>query len=199
MAKKFNEHEKKTIEDALIEQGKTLFATFGFQKTSISDITKKVGIAQGTFYTFFQSKEMLYFHILELEEAKIKEQLMNVELFKKYQPKQALKLILKEMIKTVETNPFIRELYVGSTMEAILKRLPADVLEEHFHHDTDSMLPFIEKLQEAGIALKKEPEMIGSLLRSLFVLTLHEKEIGTAMYHDTIDLFIDLIVDGIVE
>ncbi|GIO30333.1 MULTISPECIES: TetR/AcrR family transcriptional regulator [Paenibacillus] len=34
-----------------------LFNTKGFEQTSVSDIVKKIGVAQGTFYYYFQSKE----------------------------------------------------------------------------------------------------------------------------------------------
>src|SRR5690625_5412597 len=79
------------IRNSLIEQGKFLFSKYGFQKTSIREITKDVGIAQGTFYSFFKSKEELYFVILESEEKGIREQLFNVEKFKEQQPKKVIK------------------------------------------------------------------------------------------------------------
>ena len=82
MSRGFNEREKQVITNSLIEQGRILFSKLGFQKTSILEITKNVGIAQGTFYKFFNSKEELYFVILEMEEEKIKEQFANVDIFK---------------------------------------------------------------------------------------------------------------------
>ncbi len=61
MTRSFNDDEKQFIYTALIDQGKELFSQFGFKKTSILEITKRTGIAQGTFYNFFASKEELYF------------------------------------------------------------------------------------------------------------------------------------------
>src|SRR5690625_3889333 len=112
------------ITDSIIEQGRILFSKFGFQKTSIHEITESVGIAQGTFYNFFDSKEELYFVILELEEEKVKNQLTHVDIFKENEPKKANKQMIRELIKTVETNPFIRELYFGDTMKNMIRKLP---------------------------------------------------------------------------
>lgn len=36
------------------------FAKNGFAGTKISDLSKKIGIAQGTIYVYFQSKEDLF-------------------------------------------------------------------------------------------------------------------------------------------
>lgn len=199
MSRGFNKNEKQFITDSLIEQGRILFSKFGFQKTSILEITKSVGIAQGTFYNFFASKEELYFSILEIEEKVIQEQLTHVDIFKDNQPKKAIKNTLKQMIKTIETNPLIRELYFGNNMETMLRKLPAQSLEDHFKNDTDSLLPLIHKLKSEGIILKESPEIIAGVLRSLFILTLHQQEIGVTIYEDTIELFIDLIVDGLIK
>jgi AcrR family transcriptional regulator len=41
----------------LIEAALALFREHGCEQTSVSDIVKKVGVAQGTFYYYFQSKD----------------------------------------------------------------------------------------------------------------------------------------------
>lgn len=199
MSRGFNEHEKQVITNSLIEQGRILFSKTGFQKTSILEITKNVGIAQGTFYKFFHSKEELYFVILEMEEQKIREQFLNIEVCKEDHPKKTIKTILQEMIHTIETNPLIRELYIGSNMDEMLKRLSPELLEKHFMKDSNALLTLAEKWRSLGIHVKEDPTVIAGLLRSLFVLTLHEKEIGTSVYKETMNLFIDLIVDGLIK
>lgn len=199
MSRGFNEHEKQVIRNSLIEQGKLLFSKMGFRKTSILEITKNVGVAQGTFYKFFNSKEELYFVILEMEEEKIKEQFAYVDIFKDNQPKNAMKSILRQMITTIEENPFIRELYFGSNMENMLNKLSPELLEKHFKNDSISFFPLIEALKNAGFIIEKDPETIASVIRSLFLLTLHKKEIGVNVYLDTMELFIDLVVDGLIK
>jgi AcrR family transcriptional regulator len=199
MPKAFNENEKQMISDALLEHGKILFSQFGLQKTSINEITKIVGIAPGTFYKFFQSKEELYFEILEREEEQIKEQFLSVDIFKENQPKQAIKSLLLQTINTIETNPLIRQLYFENNMDALLRKLPPEKLEEHFNQDSAALLPLIKQWQKEGVLLEENPEVIAGVLRSLFMLTIHQKEIGESVYQQTMELFIDLIVEGLVK
>lgn len=199
LARGFNEHEKQMIKNSLMEQGRILFSKLGFQKTSILEITKNVGIAQGTFYKFFKSKEELFFIILEKEEEKIRKQLINMEGCKGMQPKELFKNILHKMIDTVETNPLIRELYFGRTLEKLLKRLSPELLEKHLINDFQAIITLIEQWKLLGIHVKEEPHKIAGILRSLFVLTLHEKEIGKTIYQETLDLFVDLIAEGLIK
>ena len=42
-----------------------LFATKGFEETAVSDIVKKVGVAQGLFYYYFKSKEEVMEAVME--------------------------------------------------------------------------------------------------------------------------------------
>lgn len=53
------ERTKQQILSAAID----VFHENGFQKTRISDIVAKAGVAQGTFYLHFQSKEQIFHHI----------------------------------------------------------------------------------------------------------------------------------------
>lgn len=197
LSRGFNSYEKQIIRNSLIEQGKFLFSKYGFQKTSIREITKDVGIAQGTFYSFFKSKEELYFVILESEEKGIREQLFNVEKFKEQQPKKVIKDILHQMIYIIETNPLIRQLFLGTNMEDMLRKLPPDLLEKHFRNDSTSLITIIETWRSEGVIFKENPEVIAGVLRSLFVLTLHQHEIGETVYRETVEVLINLIVDGL--
>ena len=73
MARGFTERERDIIRNDLIETGRELFGTYGLKKTSIEDLTTGVGIAQGSFYTFFKSKEELYLEVIDREGELIKQ------------------------------------------------------------------------------------------------------------------------------
>lgn len=44
----------------LLAAAEEIFGKKGFHRTSIVDITQKAGVAQGTFYLYFQSKEIIF-------------------------------------------------------------------------------------------------------------------------------------------
>ena len=41
----------------ILETAEKLFVTKGYTKTTVNDILKEIGIAKGTFYHYFKSKE----------------------------------------------------------------------------------------------------------------------------------------------
>ncbi len=55
---------KKDTRDLLLEVALELFATKGYHATKVSDVVKKAGVAQGTFYWYFESKEEIVLKIM---------------------------------------------------------------------------------------------------------------------------------------
>lgn len=53
-----------TTRDKLLVAGKKLFGEKGYFETSIHDITDRIGLSVGVFYTYFKSKEEFYAEIL---------------------------------------------------------------------------------------------------------------------------------------
>ena len=60
-------------EASLIGAAVTMFQEKGFQKTRVSDVVAMAGVAQGTFYNYFKSKEEIFRHICNgfIKEVKI--------------------------------------------------------------------------------------------------------------------------------
>ena len=50
------ENKKKQKKDALLNAAFDIFTSIGINKTSISDIVQKAGVAKGTFYLYFADK-----------------------------------------------------------------------------------------------------------------------------------------------
>ena len=65
MPNAFTEDEMARIRSALIEAGIRLSKELGLQKMSVEKITESVGIAKGSFYLFFGSKEDFILAIVE--------------------------------------------------------------------------------------------------------------------------------------
>lgn len=55
MSRISKEHEERKNE--IIDVAEELFLAHGFEKTAVSDIVRKIGVAQGLFYYYFKSKE----------------------------------------------------------------------------------------------------------------------------------------------
>lgn len=62
----------------MLSEGRHQFETAGLRKTSVEDLTKAAGIAQGSFYMFFASKEELYYELLLEEEQRIRNTVLDL-------------------------------------------------------------------------------------------------------------------------
>src|SRR5690625_4326346 len=131
MARKFSKTEKSNITNELIETGNKLFTTFGYQKTSIQDITKRVGIAQGTFYHFFQSKEDLYFHVLELEEKCLRERIATFKPDATLSPEQKLQQILRYIVSIINDSALLQQFFSEDHFH-LMRTLDKEKWEQHF-------------------------------------------------------------------
>ncbi len=63
----------------LIEAAKDVMFEKGYTRTKISDIVAKAGVAQGTFYLYFKSKEELLVEISRLIVDDLKKRLSSIE------------------------------------------------------------------------------------------------------------------------
>ena len=61
----FTDYETEQLRKALLKETRRCAVTLGMKKTSVEQLTKAVGIAKGSFYKFYESKEMLFFAVLE--------------------------------------------------------------------------------------------------------------------------------------
>ena len=56
----FTDYETEQLRKALLKETRHCAVTLGMKKTSVDQLTRAVGIAKGSFYKFYESKEMLF-------------------------------------------------------------------------------------------------------------------------------------------
>ena len=199
LSRGFSAEEKEQIRKNLINEGRELFIRYGLKKTGIRELADKAGIAQGSFYKFFSSKEELFFEILEKEGEKIKERLFSSSFIEGEIDKEELRNFLYKSFEIMDNNPLLKKVYTEEEYQLLLKRVPDQKMNDHFIKDENVFLPIIKKAQKKGKMINKKPQIIMSLLRSIFLLTLHKKEIDPEYYEETMYFLIDLIVEGLIK
>lgn len=83
----------------ILETAMRLFQEKGYEKTSISDIAKAIGVAQGLCYRYFPSKEVLFDEVVD-QYATMQVQALSATVKKD----MTLKQILEGLPATVETD-----------------------------------------------------------------------------------------------
>lgn len=197
MPRKFGEKENEIIIKKLMETGLELFSNHGLKKTSIKDLTSEAGIAQGSFYNFFESKEDLFFTILESEETELETRMKNI-ILSSGSAKDALKITIKETHTLFDKTPLLRRIYESNDYELMVRKLPPEKLIKHQKNDTKLVTNTIMRVKTDDEEIKTDPEIISGILRGITLLNLHREEIGKEIYPKIIDVLADLVADGIV-
>ena len=68
---------REETKNLIIKKSILYFARHGFAGTKISDLSKNIGIAQGTIYLYFESKEDLYAAIFEISDKYTRSEKLN--------------------------------------------------------------------------------------------------------------------------
>lgn len=65
MPKGFTYEEKEIITEKLMKECKLNWQKYGYKKTSIDNLCQDIGISKGSFYSFFESKEALFYQVFK--------------------------------------------------------------------------------------------------------------------------------------
>ena len=98
MPKIYSQEKRKEIREQIMDAGLELIKQYGMRKMSIEQITKKVGIAQGTFYNFFDSKEMLVYGLANAYQERINQNMKEIVKTKGYLDRENLRELYYGMI-----------------------------------------------------------------------------------------------------
>jgi AcrR family transcriptional regulator len=197
MTRQFSEAEKIDIRALLIARGRELFGARGLKKTTIDEITREVGIAQGSFYAFFDSKEELYFEILEMEERELwkslQSRLESIPISRK-----SFREFLSVSLALIHANPLITDLVRNDSYLKLLRKIPKTRMERHLKEETSILMDSIHSYQRERVMTAAEPKVLAGLFHGLFLLYLHREDIGTDVFDDVMGLLLDVTADGLV-
>ncbi|MFS0727441.1 TetR/AcrR family transcriptional regulator [Paenibacillus sp. 1P07SE] len=196
MPKKFDENEKKQLQHKLLAAGRTLFSRYGFKKTTVGELAQAAGIATGTFYLFYRSKEALFYDLMEQEEQHMQQTL--IQQFASGPPnKDAFRLFFRSSFDLITESPILREVLLPSQRESILRHVPLERLNDNYDSDVQKLTPLIRHWQAHGVLRKDaDPVLVISTIRSVILLSLHKEAIGESVYDATMELMITAIAEG---
>lgn len=166
---------KKRKETDLFQAAYELFATKGFNDTSIDDIVKKAGVAKGTFYLYFKDKfDIINRIILKKSSSLIKEGLEKTEAENIDSFVERIIYFTDYIIEYFKENKIILKIINKNFSWGIYRKALADSKqnEEMFK----IINTFMENIEEAGI----DPE---DAEKTLFIVI---ELIGTVCYSSII-------------
>jgi AcrR family transcriptional regulator len=197
MPKGFSEREKALIRAQLLAKGRELFATQGIKKANVEDLTKAASISKGAFYLFFNSKEELFFEILGQFEDEYHASLVEAAGRPGASPRQLVKDVLTLAFTIWRTNPLFTH-FNQEEYQYLARKLPQELVQSTFDKDVIFVERLLNQWRNQGVTINCAPALFLGLMRALFFMSLHEREVGSGIYPDVIGFFIDAITQQIV-
>jgi AcrR family transcriptional regulator len=145
MTRIMKDPEERRIE--LIDMAEKLFIEKGFEQTLISDIVKSLGVAQGTFYYYFKSKDDILNSILERKWEQFASRLIEEIEVANINPLQKLQIVFSKLFM-----PNINDKSETKNFKAVL----GPAILSRFHQQFDEarikiLKPLIAKIIKQGI------------------------------------------------
>lgn len=184
----------------LYQVGRELFSLHGFKDTNVSDITKAAGIAVGSFYKYYSSKEQLFTEIFMKENENLKKQIMDT-VDMNVEPVTVIKDILLMNLEGTNSNPILKEWYNKELIGKLEKTFYEMGGMENIYELMYSGI--IEQIQnwkaEGKLRNDLEDEMILAIFKSIPYIDLHKEDIGIKYFPLIMDYITEFIMKGLTE
>ena len=191
MAKSFTSREEEMIREALMTRGKELFVSSGLRKTTVDELAAAAGIAKGSFYKFFPSKEDLYMEILEKEESELRGSFQKDLIQGETLSAAGIKKFFMHFIRFMDQNPLILKMFQEQALDHLMRKLDPERLQQHMESDEVWAREIFRDWQQAGYLRSMEADVFASVMRSVFILFTQKETIGTGSFERTMEFIID--------
>lgn len=181
----------------IYKSAKELFSSKGFKDTNVSDITKQAGMAVGTFYNYYSSKEKLFMDIYLDENAKFKKSMMQ-SIDMDQEPIMVVRQIMILNMQGMKANPILREWYNKSVFDKIEQIYREENGIDAVDFMYDSFLAIVEKWQTEGKMRKDiDSKMIMMIFAAIINIDTHKEEIGLDYFPELLEHITELVFEGL--
>ena len=191
MPKALTEKERAYVKKRLMEEAESCLLKFGVRKTTVDELVRRVHIPKGTFYLFYESKELLFYDVVLAFHGEIQEELMKrLGVLAEHVTPDTLADIIFEFYKKVESS-FLYPLMMSGEIELLMQKIPQDMMEAHAHSDDMQVEQLVQLVP--NIRADKIP-YYSAALRAIFLSMLHKREVGEQVFEGALYILIRGVV-----
>lgn len=95
---------REQMRETILQKSLLYFARNGFAGTKISDLSRNIGIGQGTIYVYFESKEELFREILKIADGSQTLKQMKLLVKMPISAKKKIRMLSETIMKKLETD-----------------------------------------------------------------------------------------------
>lgn len=200
MPKVFSEKDEEEIRGKLLKAAREMVVKYGVKKTRVEDITTETGVAKGTFYKFFSSKEEIFFDLL-MEDEKVLYEKFYKESFESSNPLgKTIENVISFSCAAAYDFPLLKIFSEDNALDRFLMKVPKEKALKHLRDEEVHFLPVFKKWQQEN-RIKKSVDIraVSALLRAAFFMGLHKDEISEDDFSGVVKLFAKSVALGICE
>jgi AcrR family transcriptional regulator len=187
------------IKARIYECGKELFSSQGYKDTNVSDITKKAGIAVGTFYNYYSSKDKLFMQIFLDENVKLKKNIMQ-SLDMKGDPLKIVNEMLLLNFKGINSDPIMKEWYNRDVFNKIERNYRRENGIENVDFMYDSFIEVVRKWQDEGrMRSDIDSGMIMAIFSAIINIDTHKEEVGLQYFPEVQNHLAEFVMKGLTD
>ena len=184
--------------DIIYNCGKEIFEKKGFKDTNVAEIMKQAGMATGTFYSYYNSKDKLFMEIYNDENAKLKRRIL-ASLNMEAEPILVMKEMMMKNLQGMQENPILREWYNRDVFQKLEKGFREEDGAERVGFLYDSFVEVVRKWQNEGkMRSDISAEMIMAIFAALVNVDTHKEEIGLEYFPQVIEYLAEFTMKGLM-
>ena len=178
--------------------GREVFFLKGYKDTNVSEIAKKAGIAVGSFYKYYTSKEELFLEVYIDENERLKK-----KLFESVDAKEDPVTLVTRMVvmnaTEMNTNKILCEWYNKDLFEKLEKFfMEKGGMKRIEEMSKSGIVALIKQWRDNGmIKTDLDDDMIYTIFMSIPFIDLHKSEIGIGYFPEILFHITRFIMKGI--
>lgn len=195
LAKAFSPDEKQTIRTALMDAGIKRFATQGIRAARIDDICRDVGIAKGSFYTFFPSKEDLFMTLANERDAAHKVDMLAFLQTAQGEPREIVLGFFDFLMERIESDPVLKIVTDAGEINHLIRKVSPVLMAENNQRDTAFLSEIADIFQQRHGLVHADLVTLEGLMTIMVSLGLQAELIDSSTgYEATIALMRELFL-----
>jgi len=187
LPKTYSDDERAYIKKRLQEEAAYCLSNYGIRRTTVDELINRVKIPKGTFYLFYDSKELLLFEVLLEQHELIEKQMFDeIRALRSHVTSDSLTEIIYHFFKEIDQTGLLRLLTTGE-IELLYRKLPQKVMQDHFIHDSSTIKTILESL---SLPENINVNHFSAAFRNLFISMIYKREMGDEYFDDALKLTI---------
>lgn len=187
MPKIFTEKDRDSIKQKLLQVGRDMLQKRRYKDISVSEIAAEVGIAKGTFYNFFASKELFFYEIMLAIRDENRAELIELAKDPTYDRVYEVMYLRYTEKKTVY------DYFEPDELKIIFRKIP----EKHTESDENSSLLAQSLLSACSCDSSVKAEVVVNLMNIAGSVSANREFLREEYYNETISVLAKAIADYI--